>query len=272
VTIAAAGAAPRAIVLDIEGTTSPIAFVHEVLFPFARRQLRPYLADQHNREALRDPLRLLLEELSVEPSGSLADSLLVGARPGEQGDSSDLEWAAAYAERLMDQDRKSPGLKRLQGLIWKGGYQSGELRGQVFPDVAPAMRRWHDAQITIAIYSSGSELAQRLLFGTTQDGDLTPFISRFFDTAVGPKHAAASYQRIADDLGCAPAQVLFVSDVTGELDAARAAGCQVLLAIRPGNPPPPPHQYQAITTLADVAPAPATAATDEVGSASRQLC
>ena len=146
----------------------------------------------------------------------------------------------------MDRDRKSPGLKLLQGRIWERGYRTGELAGKVFPDVAPALRRWRDAGVTVAIYSSGSELAQRLLFGSTGEGDLTKLLSRFFDTAVGPKVSPDSYRRIAGDLGERPDEVLFVSDVTAELDAADAAGCQARLCVRPGNHQQPPHHHAVV--------------------------
>jgi enolase-phosphatase E1 len=136
----------------------------------------------------------------------------------------------------MDRDRKSPGLKRLQGQIWEIGYRAGELRGDVFPDTAPAIRRWRAQGIDVAIYSSGSVLAQRHLFESTPAGDLTGLIRAFFDTAVGPKTASDSYIRIAQALGHEPSRILFVSDVTAELSAARAAGFQVRLSVRPGNP------------------------------------
>ena len=141
----------------------------------------------------------------------------------------------------MDRDRKSPGLKLLQGRIWEGGYRAGILKGEVFADVPPALERWRDAGLDVAIYSSGSELAQRLIFGSTADGDLTRFFSRFFDTAVGAKDAPASYRRIAAELGRATDRIVFISDVTTELDAAGSAGCGVILCVRPGNRPQPDH-------------------------------
>jgi enolase-phosphatase E1 len=145
----------------------------------------------------------------------------------------------AYAHWLMDQDRKSSALKRLQGLVWERGYQAGELRGQIYPDVAPAIERWHGDGLAVAIYSSGSALAQRRLFESTPAGDLTAFLSGFFDTAVGHKISSESYTRIAALLRLRPAEMLFVSDVVTELRAARHAGCQVALSVRPGNPPQP---------------------------------
>ena len=160
---------------------------------------------------------------------------------------------AAYVEWLMDRDRKSPALKLLQGHIWRRGYESGELEGELFPDVAPAIRRWRASGVKVAIYSSGSVLAQRLLFGHTPGGDLTPEIDGFFDTGVGPKASSASYRHIATALGCAPAVLLFVSDSTKELDAAAEAGCRVALCVRPGNLPlPAGHAFDIIHSFEEV--------------------
>jgi enolase-phosphatase E1 len=222
--------AVRAILLDIEGTTTPVAFVYDVLFPFARAHLREYLQEHVGSDAVRDVLVTLREEWRAD----------VAARqdppewPPEWADDA-LVPAVAYLEWLMDRDLKSPALKLLQGYIWEGGYRSGVLKGLVFPDVRPAFERWRGVPVTIAIYSSGSVLAQRLLFGATPDGDLTPFIAGFFDTDAGVKTSPESYRRIAGALSRAAADILFVSDAPAELDAARSAGCQVLLAERPGN-------------------------------------
>jgi enolase-phosphatase E1 len=216
----------RAILLDIEGTTTPVAFVYDVLFPFARAHLREYLQAHADSDPVRDALDRLREEWRAD----------VAARqdPPEWPDDA-LMPAVAYLEWLMDRDLKSPALKLLQGYIWEGGYRSGVLKGRVFPDVRPAFERWHAVLVTLAIYSSGSVLAQRLLFGATPDGDLTRFISGFFDTSAGVKTSAESYRGIARALSHPAAELLFVSDVRAELDAARSAGCQVLLAERPGN-------------------------------------
>ena len=202
----------RAILLDIEGTTTPIAFVTDVLFPFARARLGAYLDDPANAAEVQQ----------------LADALKA-EHVWRDSTRASLEW-------LMDRDVKSPALKDLQGRIWARGYHDGVLRGEVFPDVAPAIRRWRRQGVGVAIYSSGSVLAQRLLFGSTPDGDLTPLLTGFFDTSVGAKISAESYERIAGALGQPASQILFVSDVTRELVAARAAGMQVRLSIRPGNP------------------------------------
>ena len=219
----------RVVLLDIEGTTTPIAFVHEVLFPFARAHLAEFLR-AHADDARVDEVRRLLAR-------EHADDLAPGREvpPAAGFDSSDA--IAPYVTWLMDRDRKSPGLKLLQGQIWEDGYRAGQLRGQVYPDVPTAIRRWHEAGLRIAIYSSGSELAQRRLFESTPYGDLTPLLSGFFDTTVGAKVASDSYGRIASALGVPPAAIMFVSDVTKELTAARAAGVQVVLSVRPGNSP-----------------------------------
>jgi enolase-phosphatase E1 len=223
------------VLLDIEGTTTPIAFVYDVLFPFARRHLREFLKDQWHTPAVADAILKLQLEWADEAARGEAPppwaSTGVRVVPA-----SDILMAAAYLEWLMDRDRKSPALKLIQGLIWERGYASRELTSDLFPDVAPAIERWTGAGLRVAIYSSGSGLAQRLLFAHSREGDLTPRLSGFFDTSAGSKTEAASFTRIAAALATSPARVLFVSDVSQELDAARTAGCVTALCVRPGNP------------------------------------
>lgn len=187
----------RAILLDIEGTTTPLSFVFDVLFPYARRHLHRYLAQQ-------------------------------GASPE----------MAARLESLMDRDSKDPELKTVQGKIWEEGYRNGELIGEVFDDVPAAFERWHALGIRIGIFSSGSVLAQQLLFRHSTAGDLTRCLTWHFDTTTGTKADADSYRRIAAAMAIPTDVVVFISDTTRELDAARAAGMQTRLAIRPGNAPP----------------------------------
>jgi enolase-phosphatase E1 len=218
-------AAVRAVLLDIEGTTTPLTFVHDVLFPYARRRLKDYLRDMRDAPETGEVARLLTAEHAADLIRAERPPALISGR-----DDDALASLAIYAEWLMDRDRKSPGLKLLQGLIWQRGYQDGVLRGQVFPDVPAAIRRWRAAGTDVAIYSSGSELAQRLLFASTPQGDLTPLLCGFFDTRVGPKTSADSYRRIAGALGRQPDEILFISDSPAELDAARAAGLQVVQA------------------------------------------
>jgi enolase-phosphatase E1 len=242
-----AGGAPSdwsAILLDIEGTTTPITFVHQILFPYARARLGAFMATHRGDPPVVDAVARLRREHAADVSA--------GGEPPAWREAG-LDGLVAYLEWLMDRDRKSTGLKALQGLIWEEGYSRGDLRGLVFDDVPGAMRRWHAAGRTIAIYSSGSVLAQRRLFQTTADGDLTTIIDGFFDTGVGAKVDRGSYERIAAALQVAVGRILFVSDATAELAAARQAGCQVRLATRPGNPPQADaSQYVAVTGLADV--------------------
>jgi enolase-phosphatase E1 len=205
------------VLLDIDGTTTPISFVYDTLFPYARKRLRPFLALTRDDREVARALALLGEERDADPA---ADA------------SSDF---ASYAEQLMDRDSKSSGLKALQGLIWNVGYGSGALHGAVFDDVPKALRRWRASGIRTAIYSSGSVLAQKLIFSTTKFGDLTSDLDGFFDTHVGTKRDPASYRAIAKQLGSDPHRILFVSDIMPELTAAAAAGCQVALIVRPGN-------------------------------------
>jgi enolase-phosphatase E1 len=236
----------RVILLDIEGTTTPIAFVHARLFSYAREHLDSYLAVHFSDGPVQDAVRRLAAERDAEAERAAPpwrDASLAERRAS----------TVAYALWLMDRDRKSPGLKLLQGLIWEEGYQTTELRGEVFDDVPRAIARWRDRGLAVAIYSSGSELAQRRLFGSTPAGDLTPLIAGFFDTAVGPKMQPDSYRHIAESLGVPPTAMLFVSDVTLELAAARDAGCATRLCVRPGNTPQPgAEEFQHIGSLDEV--------------------
>jgi enolase-phosphatase E1 len=223
---------PKGILLDIEGTTTPITFVYDVLFPFAREHAPEHIDDEAQRA------------LKVEYDADIAK----GLKPPP--------WASGsihYVYWLMDQDRKSTALKSLQGKIWQEGYRHGRLQGAVFPDVPPALERWHKSGIDVRIYSSGSILAQQLIFSTTPYGDLTRFLNGYFDTTTGPKAEPSSYTTIANAFGVPPSDILFISDVVRELDAASAAGLQILLSLRPGNPPQPSNAYPSVASFADVA-------------------
>lgn len=196
----------EAILLDIEGTTSSIAFVAEVLFPYARKHLASYVA-AHEQETAP-----ILAEVAAIEAGDPVTTLL----------------------RWIDEDRKVTPLKTLQGMIWADGYADGTLDGHVYPDTPEAMRRWQAQGRRIYIYSSGSIAAQKLIFGHSTAGDLTPLLSGYFDTTSGPKREAHSYVRIAEAIGLAPAQLLFVSDMLPEVEAARAAGMAARLIDRDG--------------------------------------
>jgi enolase-phosphatase E1 len=199
------------ILTDIEGTTSSISFVKNVLFPYARRELPRFV-----REHGSDPeVRRWLDVVATECGGICSDDVIVETLQG---------W--------IDQDRKHTALKALQGLLWKEGYARGDFRGHVYPDAARALHDWHDAGHTLAVFSSGSVDAQKLLFGYSEAGDLGPLFSAFFDTQTGLKREAESYRRIARALHVDPSDVMFLSDIVEELDAARDAGMRTVLLDR----------------------------------------
>jgi len=238
----------RGVLLDIEGTTTPIAFVHEVLFSYARSEVRNFLTEHFSSTELVADLQQLREDHATDAKQNLQPpALLQGPRDAE------IDSLAAYVNWLIDRDRKSTGLKSLQGKIWKEGYTDGTLKAQLFADVRPALKRWHHAGLKISIFSSGSSLAQKLLFAHTEAGDLTGFIDNYFDTTVGSKTDVASYRRIASALSLPARSVLFISDVVPELDAAGAAGMQTLLCVRPGNHPQPfAERYQTIRNFDEI--------------------
>ena len=239
----------RTILLDIEGTTTPVDFVYRTLFPYARAHLVAFV-EQHitTAEVQADIARLRAEhqtELGQQPSlppwraGSLSDTITS---------------VVAFVLWLMDGDRKSTGLKSLQGRIWEAGYRTGELSGQVYDDVPPALHRWRRQGRDICIFSSGSLQAQQLLFSHSNAGDLTAAIRGYFDTTTGPKKEAQSYRCIAAALEQAPAQLLFVSDVVAELDAAKEAGMSTALCIRGQGAPADRGAHPVVHSFDEVFP------------------
>jgi enolase-phosphatase E1 len=238
----------RGILLDIEGTTTPIAFVHDVLFSYARAEARNYLEEHFGSAELVEDIAKLREEHSADLKLNHQPPPLAEASRNAQ-----INSIVAYVVWLIDRDRKSTGLKSLQGKIWKQAYLNGTLKAQVFPDVVPALERWHHHGLKIAIFSSGSALAQQLLFTYTEAGDLSRYIDRYFDTTIGPKTEAGSYRQIAATLGLQASELLFISDVVSELAAAKDAGMQTLLCIRPGNQPQTlAERYQSIESFAEL--------------------
>ncbi|MCK9384828.1 MAG: acireductone synthase [Nevskia sp.] len=214
----------QAIVTDIEGTTSSIDFVHKTLFPYAKQHLRRYL-QTHTDDA--------------EVTTQIAEVAKLEGRP------LNLDETADVLERWIDEDRKITPLKALQGLIWAQGYADGALSGHVYADTPVYLRRWHAAGKRLYIYSSGSVAAQKLIFGHSDAGDLTPLFSGYFDTRIGAKREAAAYQAILAELGLPSEAVLFLSDVGEELDAARAAGLKTWQLIRDDKAKPFPAHPQA---------------------------
>ncbi len=208
----------RAILTDIEGTTSSISFVRDVLFPYARRALPAFVAEH----GARPDVRQWLDAVATEAGGLCQDGMIVETLQG---------W--------IDQDRKHTALKALQGMVWEAGYRNADFTAPIYPDAAQALQRWHALGLPLHVYSSGSVPAQKLFFGHSDAGDLTGLFSGWYDTEIGGKREAASYTRIATAIGLAPREVLFLSDVVEELDAAREAGMHTVLVDRREDYPGP---------------------------------
>ena len=202
----------RAIVSDIEGTTSSIRFVHDVLFPFARTRLPAFVVTHSDKPEVQHWLAEAAKEAGI-----------VSAKEQEVID---------LLVRWIDEDRKSPALKALQGMIWTEGYAAGDFKGHVYPEVAERLRAWKAQGLPVYIYSSGSIQAQRQLFAHSEAGDLTGLLSGHFDTGTGPKRSADSYRAIAEAIDLPAEQILFLSDIIEELDAAQVAGMATILLAR----------------------------------------
>ncbi len=220
----------RAILTDIEGTTSSIAFVHDVLFPYSRARLAEYVRAH---------------------AGELTD-ILNAVREAAGAPDMNVEACIAQLNEWHDADRKIGPLKELQGRIWAEGYADGELKGHIYPDAVAALLRWQAQDIPVYVYSSGSVDAQKLIFGHSEAGDLLPLFAGHFDTAVGGKKEAASYRAIASRLGLPAADILFLSDVEEELAAAREAGMDIILLARDGVPER--SDYRVATDFDDILP------------------
>jgi enolase-phosphatase E1 len=218
----------KAILLDIEGTTTPIDFVHKTLFPYARARIAGFV--QQNL----DNLKFEISQLESENASDHEYKLEL--RPDSANSVAD------YLFYLIDNDRKSTPLKSIQGMIWQAGYLNGDLVSTVYDDVPKAFERWKSDGKTIAIYSSGSVLAQQLIFKYSDQGDLTRFIDRYFDTTTGAKLENESYAKIAAELKINPDEAVFFSDIPAELDAANSSGMQTRLVCRNGNCPVSAHK------------------------------
>lgn len=202
----------KAVLTDIEGTTTDIDFVHKVLFPYAYQKLPQFVREQQENEAIKDVLQQTRE--------------LIG------DNNADIETLIQVLLDWIEQDKKLTPLKALQGLIWDAGYKNGDFRGHVYDDAYQALQTWHAKGIRLFVFSSGSVKAQKLLFSCSDFGDITPLFSSYFDTTTGAKREAQSYRSIAESTGFAPAEIAFLSDVQEELDAAREAGMATILLAR----------------------------------------
>lgn len=228
----------RVILTDIEGTTSSISFVKDVLFPYARRALPEFVAAHGDDTEVRRWLDAVAEE-----TGAAGDAAVV-----------------ATLQRWIDEDRKHTALKALQGMIWRAGYRDADFHAHIYPDAAASLRAWHASGHPLYVYSSGSVPAQKLFFAHTDAGDLTPLFSGYFDTEVGGKREADSYRNILAAIGRAGDEVLFLSDVVAELDAAREAGLRTVLIDRRDDYPQPrigeaAHAHPRAERFTDIDPA-----------------
>jgi enolase-phosphatase E1 len=210
----------RAILTDIEGTTSSLSFVKDILFPYARQRLRAFVAT-HGQEP--------------EVARELAEVARLAGRALTNTEAADqlIAW--------IDEDRKATPLKALQGMIWETGYRQKDFFGHIYEDAARQLREWQAAGLRLCVFSSGSVQAQKLLFAHTEFGDLTPLFSDYFDTRIGPKQEPDAYRAIAGAIGLPPGDILFLSDIEGELEAARAAGMATTRLVREDGPAPVSH-------------------------------
>jgi len=224
----------RAIVTDIEGTTSSISFVKDVLFPYARRRLPAYVETHGDTPEVQHWLHEAAKEAGiVEASRQEIIELL-------------LRW--------IDEDRKSTALKALQGMIWQEGFEAGEYRAHMYPEVSARLHAWRGDGLRLYVYSSGSVQAQKLFFRYSEAGDLGPLFAGYFDTETGPKREQLSYERIVEAIGERPEHVLFLSDIEQELDAARAAGLQTGWLLRPPQAMPAQPRHPAYTSFDAIQP------------------
>ena len=213
----------KAIVTDIEGTTTSLSFVKEVLFPYARARLADFVRRHHHQPAVREQLQAVHDVLEKELN---------------------TEETIAQLLRWIDEDKKITPLKTLQGMIWDEGYQRGDFTGHLYEDAARKLKQWHGQGLRLYVFSSGSVQAQRLIFGHSDYGDLTPLFSGYFDTHIGGKREAEAYFKIAAEAGLAPSEILFLSDIEEELDAARDAGFKTAWLVREGELTPYAAHHQ----------------------------
>lgn len=242
----------KILLLDIEGTTTSISFVKDKLFPYAEENVKQFLESKWEEEKVKEAVDAL-RKLALEDKEKNMEGVVT--IPGEDATKEEqIEGLVNNVKWQMSLDRKAGPLKLLQGLIWKQGYDNGEIKGHVYDDVSPALEQWRTVEgQKVYIYSSGSVEAQKLLFGQSMAGDLLPFIDGHFDTAVGAKQEAASYTTIVEKIGCKSDEILFLTDIVKEAEAARASGLHVALVSREGNAPLPAEATAAFPVLQSLA-------------------
>jgi enolase-phosphatase E1 len=236
------------LLLDIEGTTCPVSFVSDILFPFANKELSKYITKHWNKSPHNKPVQAAKEEWLDDQS---AESMKIKQQV-LQGKIEEVDGLIQYLKHLIGIDRKSTALKELQGKIWEYGYNNGELKSQLFPETAECLHQWHEQGLTLSVYSSGSVQAQKLLYRHSSNGDLEDLFSHWFDTHTGPKKSTESYTKIAEQLHSLPNKIWFVSDNRAECDSARLAGMHTLFSLRDGNPDLDPRDHTVVQSLREV--------------------
>ena len=230
----------KVVLLDIEGTTSSVSYVYDILFPYARQNFAEFL----NRRLQEEKVKAACNQLAVDTGAAGLDEFNCSS------ESELIHRIIKEANKLMDADVKATGLKELQGLIWAEGYEKGELKSHVYEDVPGALKKWKESGLDIRIFSSGSVGAQKVFFKNTESGDLGKLFSAHYDTTTGPKREAESYLIISKEAGMKPEEIIFLSDVVEELDAAKQAGMKTVLVKRPGNKPVSNnHGHEEITSF-----------------------
>lgn len=238
------------LLLDIEGTTCPVSFVSDVLFPFAKKEMSRYIKQHWNKSNNNKQIQAARKEWLGDQS---TDNIRIKQQV-VQGEIEEVDGLIQYLKHLISVDKKSTALKDLQGKIWEYGYGNGELKSQLFPETSGCLRQWHEQGLMLSVYSSGSVQAQKLLYRHSSNGDLKDLFSHWFDTHTGPKKSAESYKTIAQRLHSLPDNICFVSDNGAECDAARSAGMHTLFSLRDGNPDRDPRGHKVIESLYEVNP------------------
>ena len=236
------------LLLDIEGTTCPVSYVSEVLFPFAKQELSHYIKQHWDKNTHNKPIQEAKKEWLDDQS---SESMRI-KKQLSQGQIHEIDGLIQYLEHLISIDKKSTALKDLQGKIWEYGYNNGELKSVLFPETAECLRQWHEQGLTLSVYSSGSIHAQKLLYRHSSSGNLEALFSHWHDTHTGPKKSPESYTIIAKGLKSSSKNIWFVSDNGEECDAAREAGMNTLFSLRHGNPDREPRDHQVIQSLHEV--------------------
>lgn len=228
-------ACTSALLLDIEGTTTPITFVKDILFPYIREHLEDHLSSHWEEDECKQDVHLLKKQIEEDMRQNRACPVHAVDQTVHTDEEKAIREVVENVLWQMAADRKSTALKRLQGHMWRAAYSSGRIKGELYQDVVPSIRTWRSDGLKVFIYSSGSVEAQKLLFGYSVEGNVLELFDGHFDTNIGAKVESKSYERIAERIGCPPEEITFLTDVSREAKAAEEAGVNVVLVVRPGN-------------------------------------